>query len=115
MITLLPVAVAITTSGLPPPRDQYFSRAASAACWYGRSSNMAIMDGRRLAQMRRPNSPGDQRFACQGAGPAGAGLDVFAADATLVAAPGLAGSSGCSGSSDFASNGKMREILFLSA
>src|SRR6516162_10461051 len=48
MTTPLPVAVAIDTSRLPPPRDQYFSRAASASCWYGRSSNMAIMDGRRL-------------------------------------------------------------------
>src|SRR5215471_17054631 len=100
MITLLPVAVAIITSGLPPPRDQYFSKAASASCWYGRSSNMAIMDGRRLTQMRRPNSSSHQHCACQGATPVGAGLGVFAvfaADATLVAATGLAGCSGCSG------------------
>ena len=50
MITLLPVAVAITTSGLPPPRDQYFSRAASASCWYGRSSNIDLVSGRRFGR-----------------------------------------------------------------
>ena len=111
MTTLLPVAVAIAT--------EWIATAVAPVVFQRRERRLLIWTqlehGHYGWPAPCPNAPAKlsshQRCACQGAGPAGAGLGVFAADAALVAATGLAG---CSGSSDFASNGKMREILFLS-
>ena len=113
MTTLLPVAVAIAASGLPPPsRPVIFQRGERFLLVWTQLEHWPI-SGRRLAQRRRPST-----FSITSvvrARERGQRVPAWALSlpltATLVAAAGLAG---CSGSAGFASSGRMREIWFLS-